>query len=80
MGVSQASDLLTNTSKGVSNIAGVFGGQVGGPITDYMQGLADEVAAWMGTGAVVRSGSRALPAANLYNESSGGQFRDQQTW
>ena len=44
--------------------------QVGGPVTDGMQGLADEVAAWMG-GAVAMSGPRALPAAyTTYNGTS----------
>ncbi|GAX81485.1 hypothetical protein CEUSTIGMA_g8914.t1 [Chlamydomonas eustigma] len=76
MGVPQATDLLNQTSKGVTNIAGVFGGQVGGPVTDYMQSLADEVAAWMGTGAVVRSGTRALPASSVYSQQNG-QYREQ---
>ena len=75
MGVPQATDLLNETSKGVTNMAGVFGGQVGGPVTDHMQSLADEVAAWMGTGAVVRSGTRALPAASLYSQP--GQYQEQ---
>lgn len=38
-------------------------------MTDSMQSLADEVAAWMGTGAVVRSGTRALPASSLYSKT-----------
>jgi len=75
MGVPQATDILSQTSKGVTGMASVFGGQVGGPVTDHMQSLADEVAAWMGTGAVVRSGTRALPASSLYSQP--GQFQEQ---
>lgn len=66
MGVPQATDLLTDASRGVTNMAGLLGGQVGGPVTDAMQSLADEVASFIGTGAVVKSGTRALPASNLY--------------
>jgi hypothetical protein len=51
-------------------MSSMFGGQVGGPLTDSMQSLADEVAAWMGSGAVTMSGTRALPAAAMYG--SGG--------
>ena len=40
--------------------------QVGGPLTDSMQNLSDEVAAWIGTGAAVISGSRALPVTSVY--------------
>lgn len=70
LGVQQASVPLEELSRGVTNMAGAFGGQVGGPVTDGMQGLADEVAAWMG-GAVAMSGPRALPAAYTnYNGTS----------
>lgn len=62
MGVPQATELLTQASQAVSNMAGMLGGQVGGPVTDSMQNLADEVATFIGTNAVVRSGTRALPA------------------
>ncbi len=41
---------------------------MGGPLTDSMQSLADEVAAWMGTGAAVISGSRALPAKSVFQD------------
>ena len=54
MGVAQASTPLMELSKGVSNMAGIFGGETGGPITDSMQSLADEVAAFIGTGAPLR--------------------------
>ncbi len=30
-------------AQGVVNLAGVFGGETGGPLTDSMQSLADEV-------------------------------------
>jgi hypothetical protein len=36
-----------------------------GSVTDSVQGLADEVAAWMGVGDVVLKGRRALPASSL---------------
>jgi hypothetical protein len=65
MGAHQATQPLYDLSKGVSSLANAFGGQVGGPVTDSMQGLADEVAAWMGVGSVVVSGKRALPASNV---------------
>jgi hypothetical protein len=58
----QGVDVLDDLSKGVTNMAAMMGGQVGGPVTDGMQALADEVAAWMGVGDVVVKGGRALPA------------------
>ncbi len=42
--------------------------QVGGPVADSMQNLADEVAAWIGTGAAVISGTRALPVTSVYSD------------
>jgi hypothetical protein len=66
MGVPQATDLLNDASRGVTNIAGMLGGQVGGPLTDSMQSLADEVASFIGAGAVVKSGTRSMPAGSLY--------------
>ncbi len=42
--------------------------RTGGPLTDNMQGLADELAAWMGTGAAVISGTKALPAVSVYKD------------
>lgn len=63
MGAVPASDLLEELSKGVTGAASAFGGQVGGPVTDDVQELADEVAAWMGVGHVVVMGNKALPAA-----------------
>ncbi len=56
----------------MTSMSSAFGGQVGGPVTDGMQALADEVAAWMGSGAVAMSGTRALPAAALYGNSGAG--------
>eukprot|EP00198_Chlamydomonas_reinhardtii_P010995 XP_001700332.1 predicted protein [Chlamydomonas reinhardtii] len=56
----------------VVGVSGMLGGQVGGPLTDSMQGLADEVAAWMGSGAVAMSGTRALPASSLGANGNGG--------
>ena len=53
---------LHQLGKGIGNMAWALGGQVGGPVTDNVQGLADEVAAWMGVGNVVIKGGRALPA------------------
>jgi hypothetical protein len=49
----------------VEQAAGVLGGTTGGPITDSVTTLADEIAAWMGVGGVFVSGgnARALPAA-----------------
>lgn len=41
-------------------------------MTDGMQSLADEVAAWMGSSAVSMSGTRALPAATSYSSSNNG--------
>lgn len=37
-------------------------------MTDSMQNLADEVAAWIGTGAAVISGPRAVPVTSVYSE------------
>lgn len=68
MGVGAASGPLNELGKGVSNFAGFFGGEVGGPLTDSMQSLADEVAAWMGTGSAVLSGGKALPAKSVYED------------
>lgn len=67
MGVPQATDLLNGASRGVTNIAGMLGGQVGGPVTDSMQSLADEVASFIGAGTVVKSGTRSIPASSLYS-------------
>ncbi len=53
----------------VSDMASVFGGQVGGPVADGMQALADEVAAWMGVNGVVVSGVKALPATAVRSAS-----------
>lgn len=39
--------------------------QASGPVTQSVQALADEVAAWMGVGDVVVKGRRALPASSL---------------
>lgn len=64
MGASAPADTLEELGKGVVNMAGMFGGTVGGPVTDNVQALADEVAAWMGVGGVVASGSRALPPSS----------------
>lgn len=82
-GVPQASEPLTEVSKGVVGMAGFFGGEVGGPVTDGMQGLADEVCAWIGSGNVVHAGTRALPAARVndmtpngvYNPNAAGHWR-----
>jgi len=77
MGVGQASGPLTELSKGVSGMASFFGGEVGGPLTDSMQSLADEVASFIGTGSAVISGGRALPAKSAFPNrpgSFGGQL------
>ena len=37
-------------------------------MTDGMQSLADEVAAWMGVGGVVLKGNKALPATIVVNQ------------
>ncbi|PNH07654.1 hypothetical protein TSOC_005842 [Tetrabaena socialis] len=66
LGVQQATAPLEELSRGVVGMSSMFGGQVGGPVTDSMQSLADEVAAWMGSGAVAMYGTRALPAGPLY--------------
>ncbi|EFJ43624.1 hypothetical protein VOLCADRAFT_106736 [Volvox carteri f. nagariensis] len=71
LGVQQATVPLEELSRGVVGMSAMFGGQVGGPVTDSMQSLADEVAAWMGSGAVAMSGTRALPAASLYGGNIG---------
>ncbi|GFH13040.1 uncharacterized protein HaLaN_08841, partial [Haematococcus lacustris] len=68
MGMAQASGPLAELSKGVVGFASTLGGEVGGPVTDSMQGLADEVAAWIGTGEAVLSGSRALPARSVFTD------------
>jgi len=68
MGVQQATPLLDDLSKGVANVASMLGGQVGGPVTDGMQSLADEVVAWMGVGGVVLKGNKALPATIVVNQ------------
>lgn len=39
--------------------------QASGPVNESVQGLADEVAGWMGVGDVVVKGRRALPASTL---------------
>lgn len=67
MGVSQASAPLEELARGVGGMATIFGGQVGGPVTDSMQSLADEVAAWLGSGAVVASANRPVPTSSAYN-------------
>lgn len=72
LGVSAATAPLEELSRGVVGVSGMLGGQVGGPLTDSMQGLADEVAAWMGSGAVAMSGTRALPASSLGANGNGG--------
>ncbi|GLC38392.1 hypothetical protein PLESTB_001582700 [Pleodorina starrii] len=72
LGVQQATVPLEELSRGVVGMSSMFGGQVGGPVTDSMQSLADEVAAWMGSGAVAMSGTRALPAAALYGNNNNG--------
>lgn len=77
LGVPQATDLLNDASRGVTNIAGMLGGQVGGPLTDSMQSLADEVASFIGSGAVVKSGTRSVPAGSLY--STPGQIGGEQS-
>ena len=38
--------------------------------------MADEVAAWMGVGSVVVTGTRALPAAAVYGNGNGNYGRD----
>ncbi len=53
---------LHQLGRGISGMAWAMGGQVGGPVVDNVQALADELAAWMGVGSVVVKGSRALPA------------------
>lgn len=65
MGVSQATGPLGDLSKGVQDMASMIGGQVPGSAAESVQGLADEVAAWMGVGDVVVKGRRALPASSL---------------
>ncbi|GLI63271.1 hypothetical protein VaNZ11_006176 [Volvox africanus] len=72
LGVQQATVPLEELSRGVVGMSSMFGGQVGGPVTDSMQSLADEVAAWMGSGAVAMSGTRALPASVLYGTNVAG--------
>ncbi|GIL78290.1 hypothetical protein Vretimale_7640 [Volvox reticuliferus] len=72
LGVQQATVPLEELSRGVVGMSSMFGGQVGGPVTDSMQSLADEVAAWMGSGAVAMSGTRALPASVLYGNNAAG--------
>lgn len=65
MGVSDQASTLQELSKGVSNMASFFGGaaEAAGGNYNNAQGLADEIAAWMGVGDVVVKGTRALPAA-----------------
>eukprot|EP00775_Hariotina_reticulata_P008585 gene8585-8767_t len=70
IGVVQASGPLEDLSKGVSNVANMFGSQAGGDdgaaaAADSVRQLADEVAAWMGIGDVVVKGKRAIPASVL---------------
>lgn len=47
----------------VERAAGILGGTTGGPVTDSVTTLGDEIAAWMGVGGVFVSGGspRALP-------------------
>ena len=59
MGVTRA-DLIEDLGLGVTEMAPSMGGQVGGPVADNVQVLADEVAAWMGVGQVVVSGTRSV--------------------
>lgn len=61
-GAAPVEQQLHQLGKSIDNMAWALGGQVGGPVTDNVQGLADEVAAWMGVGNVVVKGGRALPA------------------
>jgi hypothetical protein len=44
---------LHNFANIVNESSSVLGGTVGGPITDEVQVVADEVACWMGVGGVV---------------------------
>eukprot|EP00798_Chlamydomonas_sp_ICE-L_P019811 gene19811-26493_t len=74
MGMPQASEPLTEVSKGVVGMAGLFGGEVGGPVTDGMQGLADEVCAWIGSGNVVHTGTRSLPASSVNSLHPNGSY------
>jgi hypothetical protein len=55
---------LKKFGRQVQEAATAFGGTSGGPITDIVTSLADEIAAWIGVGNVVMSGvhARALPA------------------
>jgi len=66
LGVTQATPPLYDLSRGITGMSSSLGGEVGGPVTDSMQNLSDEVAAWIGTGAAVISGSRALPVSSVY--------------
>lgn len=62
MGVQQATGPLSQLGAGVTELASLLGGERGGgPITDSMQALADEAAAFMGVGDVVLKGTKALP-------------------
>lgn len=56
---------LKQAGRQVEQAAGVLGGTTGGPITDSVTSLADEIAAWMGVGGVFVSGgnARALPSS-----------------
>jgi hypothetical protein len=71
MGVSRA-DIIEDLGRGVSSLASNMGGQVGGPVADSVQVMADDIAAWMGVGQVVNSGSKALaPPVDFNNIRAG---------
>lgn len=59
-GVSQASAPLQDLSKSVTGMASMFGGEVGGPLTDNVNILAAEVSSW-----VVANKSRTAGAGRI---------------
>eukprot|EP01024_Parvocaulis_polyphysoides_P045704 TRINITY_DN4282_c0_g1_i1.p1 TRINITY_DN4282_c0_g1~~TRINITY_DN4282_c0_g1_i1.p1 ORF type:complete len:442 (+),score=64.92 TRINITY_DN4282_c0_g1_i1:56-1381(+) len=64
-GVPQAQQPLTDLSKGMEGMASLLGGNAGGPITDSVQQLADEMALWMRVGGLAAKGTLPLPSGRL---------------
>eukprot|EP01025_Chloroclados_australasicus_P003550 TRINITY_DN1084_c0_g1_i1.p5 TRINITY_DN1084_c0_g1~~TRINITY_DN1084_c0_g1_i1.p5 ORF type:complete len:103 (-),score=18.02 TRINITY_DN1084_c0_g1_i1:334-642(-) len=62
-GVPQAQQPLTDLSKGMEGVASLFGGNTGGPITQSMQQLADEIALWMRVGGLAPKGTLPVPSS-----------------
>ena len=63
MGFQQAQEPLANIGRQVSNLSSIMGdSSPGGPISQSMAEIADEVAAWMQVGGVESAKGKKLPS------------------